>query len=110
MTELKQKQRIENIHRAHEQNKKFLRRIRITDYLAEQAIYNLGDYPAKVIAKPTDYDKQLIEKMAKAGVSLIQLHEDWNDACRLYGADKFSAVDEEGMKEFVELCHKTASK
>ena len=110
MTELKQKQRIENIHRAQEKNKKYLRRIRVSDYLAGQAIYNLGDYPAKVIAKPTDYDKQLIEKMAKAGVSLIQLHEDWNDACRLYGADKFSAVDEEGMKEFVKLCHKNGIK
>lgn len=105
MTELKQQARIENIRLAEKTNKKYLRRIRVSDYLAGQAIYNLGDYPDKVIASPTDYDRALIEKMAKAGVSLIQLHEDWNDACRLYGADKFSAVDEEGMKAFVRLCH-----
>ncbi len=105
MNEQMQKKRIENIRSAERGNRQYLRRIRIRDYLAGQAIYNLGDYPAKVIAKPTDYDRDLIRKMAEAGVSLIQLHEDWNDACRLYGADKFSAVDEEGMKEFIELCH-----
>jgi len=106
MTEAQQKARIENIRAAESVNRQYLRRVRIRDYLAGQAIYNLGDYPAKVIAKPTKYDRALIRQMAESGVQLIQLHEDWNDACRLYGADKFSAVDEEGMKEFVALCHK----
>ena len=105
MTEAQQKARIENIHAAESGNRQYLRRVRVRDYLAGQAIYNLGDYPAKVIAKPTGYDRELIKKMADAGVQLIQLHEDWNDACRLYGGDKFNAVDREGMKEFVQLCH-----
>lgn len=105
MTELQQQARIDNIRAAESGNKQYLRRVRIRDYLAGQAIYTLGDYPAKITAKPTAYDRALIKQMADAGVQLIQLHEDWNDACRLYGADKFNAVDEEGMKEFVALCH-----
>lgn len=105
MTELQQSARVRNLRAAEAGNRQYLRRIRVRDYLAGQAIYNLGDYPAKVIAKPTEYDRKLLKEMAEAGVTLLQLHEDWNDACRLYGADKFSAVDEEGMKEFVALCH-----
>ena len=105
MTERQQQARIDAIRAAETKNKAYLRRIRVHDYLAGQAIYNLGDYPARVDAAPTAYDRQRIREMAEAGVQLIQLHEDWNDACRLYGADKFHAVNREGMKDFVRLCH-----
>ena len=99
------KDRIENLKIAERGNRQYFRRIRVRDYLPGQAIYNLGDYPEQISARPTEYDKQLIGKLAKSGVKLIQLHEDWNDAVRLYGGDKFHAVDPEGMKAFVELCH-----
>ena len=97
--------RINNIRAAEQGNKQYCRRIRIHDYLAGQAIYNLGDYPARISAAPTDYDRELIPRLAASGVKLIQVHEDWNDAVRLYGADKFNAVDRQGMKDFVALCH-----
>lgn len=100
-----QKNRIDNIRNAEGANKEYFKRVRISDYIQGQAIYNLGDYPAKVSGKPTEYDVCLVKKLAECGVKLIQLHEDWNDACRLYGADKFSAVDKEGTREFVKLCH-----
>lgn len=104
-TAREQRARIDNINSAEKGNHKYLRRIRIQDYLSGQAIYGLGDYPAKVSAKPTDYDRALIKKLAECGVDLIQVHEEWNDACRLYGGDKYNAVDKEGMKEFISLCH-----
>ena len=97
--------RIDNINRAEQANRKYFRRIRINDYLYGQAIYTLGDYPARVYTAVTDYDRELIKSMDDAGVRLIQLHEDWNDCCRLYGADKFSSSDPDGTREFVELCH-----
>jgi len=97
--------RIDNIRNAERTNKQYCRRIRIHDYLAGQAIYNLGDYPAKISAAPTDYDRKLIRELAERGVQLIQVHEDWNDAARYYGADKFNAPDKQGMKDFVALCH-----
>ncbi len=97
--------RIDHIRQAEQSNREYFRRIRIRDYLPGQATYTLGDYPARVSAAPTDYDRELIKKMAESGVELIQVHEDWNDAVRLYGADKFNAVDPQGMKDFVALCH-----
>jgi len=101
----KTQSRIDNIRNAEKANKKYFRRTRIHDYLAGQAIYCLGDYPARVDAAPTDYDRELIKTLAESGVQLIQVHEEWNDAVRLYGADKYNAVNRQGMKDFVELCH-----
>lgn len=100
-----QQKRIDNINTVETSNKKYFRRVRIHDYLPAQVTYSLGEYPAYVSAKPTEYDKALLTKMAQRGVELIQVHEEWNDAVRLYGADKFNAPDKEGMKEFVDLCH-----
>ena len=100
-----QKKRIDNIRYAEGTIKKYYKRVRINDYIKGQAIYNLGDYPAKISAKPTEYDIKLVKSLAENGVTMIQLHEDWNDACRYYGGDKFNAVDKEGLREFVKLCH-----
>ena len=100
-----QKKRIDNIRHAEGANKEYYKRVRISDYISGQAIYNLGDYPAKVSAQPTEYDAKLVKSLAQNGVKLIQLHEDWNDACRYYGGDKFNAVDREGTRNFVKLCH-----
>lgn len=101
----KMRARIDNINSAMESNKAYYKRIRIRDYIYGQAIYNLGDYPARVYPDITDYDRELVSSLAKSGVGLIQLHEDWNDNCRLYGADKFSSSDPSGLRNFVELCH-----
>ncbi len=97
--------RIENINKALEMNKSYFRHVRINNYLYGQAVYMLGDYPARVYTQVTDYDRVLVKQLADAGVKLIQLHEDWNDPCRLYGADKYSSSDPEGARSFVELCH-----
>lgn len=102
---MNQQARIDNITSAEKGNRKYFRRIRVRDYLFGQAVYNLGDYPERVSAMPTDYDRTLIKKMAESGVKLIQLHEEWNDPVRIHGADKFHAVDPEGMKAFINLCH-----
>ena len=72
---LNQQARIDNIASAEKGTKKYFRRIRVRDYLFGQAVYNLGDYPEKISAMPTDYDRNLIKKMAENGFKLIQLHE-----------------------------------
>jgi len=105
MTLAEQFNRIENINAAEKANRRYFRRIRIRDYLAGQAVYTLGDYPTRISADPTEYDRAMLRRLADSGVQLIQIHEDWNDPLCLYGADKFSAPDPRGMKNFVELCH-----
>lgn len=97
--------RIRNINEAEKSVKSFLRRHRIHDYLFGQCSYYMGDYPAKFSMEPTQYDYEMLKDMAENGVQLIQLHEDWNDSARLYGGDKFSCFEPEGLKHFVALAH-----
>ena len=97
--------RIENIRSAELGNRAYVRRHRITDYLPGQAVYHLGDYPAKFSIEPTEYDYNMIKDMAENGVKLIQLHEEWNDHIRLYGADKYTSFDPKGLDKFIDLCH-----
>ena len=99
------RKRIENINSAERGNRKYYRRHRVRDYLPAQAVYNLGDYPYPFKMGPTEYDYNMLKFMAEKGVQLIQLHEEWNDAVRLQGADKFSCPDPKGLQEFVDLCH-----
>lgn len=97
--------REQTIESAETRVKSCFRRIRVENYLAGQAIYNLGDYPNRISAKPTEYDRRLLRRLAESGVELIQLHEEWNDPNRLYGGTKFDPPDPEGLKEFIQACH-----
>lgn len=97
--------RVENINNASRDNKKFVKRHRICDYMPGQATYNLGDYPAKFSIAPTEYDYNLLKDLAEKGVQMVQVHEEWNDSIRHWGADKYSSHDPEGMQKFVDLCH-----
>ena len=97
--------RIRNINSAEAGNRSYVRRHRIREYLPGQAVYNLGDYPARFSIEPTEYDYRLLKDMAQKGVGLIQLHEEWNDPVRHLGADKFSSFDPQGLRHFVDLCH-----
>ena len=103
-TELYRK-RIDNIEYASRAVKSCFRKLHIRDYIPGQAIYNLGEYPNKMTIRPTEYDYNLIKQLAENGVGLIQIHEEWNDALRVMGADKYSSHDKEGLKEFIKLCH-----
>ena len=77
----------------------------VEEYLAGQVTYNLGEYPKPYSVAPTEYDERLLTEFAEHGVSLIQLHEEWNDSQRRLGASKYSAHDPEGLRKFVDLVH-----
>lgn len=100
-----EKKRHDNIMYANQNAKKYMRRHRVHKYIPGQVIYNLGEYPAKFTIKPTEYDYNRIKELSEMGVGLIQLHEEWNDAIRILGADKYTCHDKEGLKEFIKLCH-----
>ena len=101
-----QRRRFENIGYANRVVNSCLRRHQVHDYIPGQVIYNLGEYPARFSIAPTEYDEALIADLAKSGVGLIQVHEEWNDAIRVLGADKYSSHDPKGMQAFIDLCHK----
>lgn len=91
------RKRIANVKYANSVVKTCLRRMHIHDYIPGQVIYNLGEYPNKMTIRPTAYDHDLIRKLSENGVGLIQIHEEWNDAMRIMGADKFSSHDKDGL-------------
>lgn len=105
-----QQARIQNIKFAEENVFSCARKTRIRNYMPGQVTYSLGDYPSKISAMPTEYDYNLLKSLSERGVEMIQLHEEWNDSMRLYGADKYSTPDPEGLHKFVDLCHKNGIK
>lgn len=99
------RRRADNIKYAESVTEGAARRERIENYIPGQVIYNLGEYPAPFKIRPTEYDYNLIKSLAKRGVGLIQIHEEWNDAIRVLGADKYTSHDPKGLDEFIKLCH-----
>ncbi len=99
------KARLANLRRANADVRACVREWRISNYLPGQIIYYLGDYPAPMSITPTDYDYRLLKSYAENGVGMIQVHEEWNDTIRRFGATKYTSCDSEGMKRFVDLCH-----
>lgn len=99
------RRRIDNLRQAREDIKEYTRELRIQNYLPGQISYFLGDYPAKMSIKPTEYDYNLLKSYAENGVDMIQVHEEWNDTIRRFGSDKWHSCDHDGMLQFVQMCH-----
>lgn len=106
-----QRQRLFNIAECEQAIRKCMRRHRITGYIPGQTAYHLGEYPAK---RPyqlgTDYDEQELDRLHKGGIRLVQVMEDWNDLLRLYGGNKFTAVNDSGLRRFIEMVHRRGMK
>jgi len=102
--------RLENIGACERAIKKCLRNHLITDYLPGQCSYNLGEYPCRKVRDPDDWDERELDKLKERGIRLVQLHEEWNDAERLFGADKFSPQNPAGFHRFVEMVHQRGMK
>ena len=100
-----QRARIDNINEAERSVKTCMRRHRVHDYIQGHVFYNLGEYPNPISMEPTEYDFKILRECADRGAGLLHFHEDWNDALRLHGADKYTSADPEGLKRFLDLCH-----
>jgi hypothetical protein len=106
-----QRRRLLNIADSERSIRKCLRRHRITSYIPGQVAYHLGEYPSR---KPyqlgTDYDEQELDRLYKGGIRLVQVMEDWNDLLRLFGGDKFTAVNDSGLRRFIDMVHRRGMK
>jgi hypothetical protein len=100
-----QRRRLVNISLCEQGIRRCLRRQLIQDYLPGQVVYNLGEYPCRKPWDPDDWDEKALDALKAAGVELVQLHEEWNDSQRLFGADKFRPLDERGFRRFVDMVH-----
>lgn len=100
-----QKKRIENLAASRRDVKDCLYEYRIFNYEPGNVSYFLGEYPLSFPMSPTEYDYETLKKYSEYGIKLIKIHEEWNDAIRVLGADKYSAHDDKGFREFVDMCH-----
>ena len=82
----------------------------VTDYLPGQCNYNLGEYPCRKIWEIGEWDAAQLDQLKAEGIELIQLHEDWNDSQRLYGATKYSPLNPKGFRQFLDLAHERGMK
>src|SRR5690242_6790184 len=87
------RRRLQNIAACEKGIRKCMRKHLITTYIPGQAAYNLGEYPARKPYNPDEYDEQELDRLRGLGVRLVQVMEDWNDMMRLFGGDKFTAVN-----------------
>jgi hypothetical protein len=77
----------------------------VTDYLPGQCCYNLGEYPSTKPWVVDEYDEAELDRLRDEGIQVLQVFDDWNDSLRLFGGDKYSAVNPEGYHRFIELAH-----
>jgi hypothetical protein len=87
-----------------------MRKHLITGYLPGQCSYNLGEYPCRKPWDPDDWDARELDRLRDQGIGLIQVHEEWNDALRLFGGDKYSPLNPAGFRRFVDMVHQRKMK
>ena len=82
-----------------------MRKHLVADYLPGQCTYNLGEYPSKKPWEIGEWDEQELDRLKAEGIGLIQLHEEWNDSQRLFGATKYSPTNPKGFRQFLDMAH-----
>ncbi|MCL4215930.1 MAG: hypothetical protein KJ052_02845, partial [Candidatus Hydrogenedentes bacterium] len=97
--------RLHNIGVCTQSIRKCMRKHLVTNYLPGQCCYNLGEYPCEKPWEIGEYDAQELNRLRDHGIQLIQVFDDWNDSLRLFGGDKYSALNPDGYRRFVEMAH-----
>lgn len=102
--------RLRNVAIGTKSIRRCLRHHLITDYLPAQCCYNLGEYPSRTPWEVDGYDEQELDRLRALGVQVLQVFDDWNDSLRLFGGDKYSAVNPNGYRRFLQLAHQRGMK
>ncbi|MCX7886282.1 MAG: alpha-amylase family protein [Verrucomicrobiae bacterium] len=104
------RRRLANVEYAERNIRTCMRKHLITNYLPAHCVYNLGEYPARKPWTVNDRDEEELDRLRDHGIQLIQLHEEWNDSQRLFGADKYSPVNPGAFQRFVDMIHRRGMK
>lgn len=110
VSEDEHRQRLRTIAECNRTIRTCLSRHLVVDYIPGQAMYNLGEYPSTVPWRPEEQDEKNLDELKAHGIGLVQVHEEWNDSQRLFGGDKFTAVNEKGFRRFVDWVHRRGMK
>ncbi len=109
-TSAEHRQRLLNVGRCQQAIRSCMRKHLIGDYLPGQCCYNLGEYPARKIWDPDEWDERELDALHAQGIRLLQVHEEWNDSQRLFGGHKLTAANPAGMRRFVDMVHRRGMK
>lgn len=104
-TEADHRRRLQNIATCTGAIGSCMRQHLITDYLPGQCCYNLGEYPSTKPWVVDEYDEAELDRLRDEGIQVLQVFDDWNDSLRLFGGDKYSAVNPEGYHRFIDMAH-----
>jgi hypothetical protein len=104
------RRRLRNVEYCQRSVRRCLRQRLVTSYLPGQCSYNLGEYPCRKPWVVDEWDVQELDKLKEQGIRLIQLHEEWNDSQRMFGADKFTPLNPSGFRRFLEMAHRRGMK
>jgi len=104
------RRRLQNIAACTREIHKCLRKHLVTNYLPAQCAYNLGEYPCKKVWEPDEYDEQELDRLKDHGIQILQVFDEWNDSLRLFGGDKYTALNPDGYRRFVAMAHRRGIK
>ena len=109
-TDADHRHRLRNIAACTQNIRSCLRKHLITNYLPGQCCYNLGEYPARTPWDVGDYDEAELDRLKADGIEVLQVFDDWNDSLRLFGGDKYSAVNPAAYRRFIDMAHRRGMK
>jgi len=104
------RRRLDNIGVCTQAIRTCMRKHLITDYLPAQCCYNLGEYPSRKPWEVGEYDEQELDRLRDHGIQVLQVFDDWNDSLRLFGGDKYTAVNAAGYRRFIDMAHRRGMK
>jgi hypothetical protein len=108
--EQEQRQRLKNIALCESSIQSCMRKHLVTSYLPGQCTYNLGEYPCRQPWEIGEWDAEELDRLKAEGIELIQLHEEWNDSQRLFGANKYTPLNPKAFRQFLDLAHRRGMK
>ncbi len=109
-TEEDHRHRLQNIGVGTREIRTCLRKHLVTNYLPAQACYNLGEYPCLKPWEIGEYDEQELDRLKDHGIQIIQVFDEWNDALRMFGGNKYSAFNPAGFRRFIDMVHERGMK
>lgn len=104
------RRRLKNVGVYEHEIRTCLRKHLVTSYLPGHCCYNLGEYPCRKPWAPSDYDERELDRLRDHGIQLIQVFDDWNDSLRLFGGDKYTALNPAGFRRFIDMVHRRGMK
>ncbi|MCW5977934.1 MAG: hypothetical protein KIT09_07640 [Bryobacteraceae bacterium] len=104
------RRRLANVARCERGIRQSMRKHLVTGYIPGQVSYNMGEYPGRTPYDPGEYDERELDRLRDGGIRLIQIMEDWNDLLRLFGGNKFTAVNPAGLRRFINMVHQRGMK